>query len=1008
MANEQKPKRITKVAKECNVATSTIMDFLKENNLQEKPTPNTKVSQEVYEQLLEKYQPDKLDKEKSQDVVLPGSKKAGKSDSDESEKDVKEETEEFTEKKKNEAEETSPPTSRPQVKGPKIVDKINLDEKEVSEETSDTSEDQVEDDTHKEDEKAEPAKEEQVTSTEDTIEEDVAEQEEKKEEIKSEEEITEESEPEKEATESEDHGDVSKESEQKIQEPETESSESDSVEEPATQAKEETQKDKPSEKAESEDEKEKPAEEEASSTRTGKDYDTKGLTVVGKIDLGQFDKGKKKEPVASTSDPHTYKKKRRKRKKIEKEDQEKGTQKEQEKEGQESKKTEQKQTKPEDRKQPQQGKKKRDTKKKKVQKEEIDDKKIDEKIKQTLTKLEGGSGTSRSKLRRQKRDEKRENQPEEEGKENVLEVTEFITANELASLMNKSVTEVISACMSLGLMVSINQRLDAETITLVADEFGYDVEFKEAKVEEPDLEDEDNEEEMVARSPIVTIMGHVDHGKTSLLDYIQKSKIIAGESGGITQHIGAYEVDIGDGRTITYLDTPGHEAFTAMRARGAQVTDVAIIVIAADDSIKPQTKEAISHAQAAEVPIVFAINKIDKPEANPEKVKEELAGMNILVEDWGGKYQVQEISAKQGEKVDELQEKVLLEAEIQELKADPTKNATGTVIEATKTKGKGIVTSILVQKGTLYVGDIVLAGAYNGRVRAIMNERGQRIEQAGPSKPVQILGMDGTPQAGDKFYVLDEERKARDIATERQQLLREQGRRAKKHITLDEIGRRLAIGNFQELNVIIKGDFEGSVEALADSLQKLSTNEVQVNVIHKGVGQITESDVLLASASDAIIVGFQVRPSSQARKVAAHEQIDVRIHSVIYDAIEEVKSALEGMLSPKIEEKIIGHAEVRDVFKISKVGSVAGCKVTDGKIRRNAKVRLIREGVVIYNSTIDTLKRYKENTKEVFVGYECGLTISNFNDIKVGDEIECYEEVEVKRTLEEKEKEDSN
>ena len=566
--------------------------------------------------------------------------------------------------------------------------------------------------------------------------------------------------------------------------------------------------------------------------------------------------------------------------------------------------------------------------------------------------------------------------------------------------MNISVTEVISACMSLGLFVSINQRLDAETINIVADEFGYSVEFVSIEIQEAiDEEEEDSEENLLPRPPIVTVMGHVDHGKTSLLDSIRKTNVIAGEAGGITQHIGAYNVKLSDGRTITFLDTPGHEAFTAMRARGAQVTDIAIIIVAADDNVMPQTIEAINHASAAGVPIVFAINKIDKPGANPDKIREELANMNYLVEEWGGKYQCQEIAAKKGLNIEELLEKVLLEAELLDMKANPHKKATGSIIESSLDKGRGYVATVLVQSGTLKVGDIVLAGQYFGHVKAMFNERGEKMEKAGPSEPALILGLNGAPQAGDKFNVMGNEKEARQLANKREQLQREQGLRTQKHITLDEIGRRIAIGNFQELNVIVKGDVDGSIEALSDSLIKLSTDEIQVNIIHKAVGQITEGDVLLAAASNAIIVGFQVRPSMGARKLAEKEQIDIRLYSVIYQAIEELKSAMEGMLSPEIKEEIIATVEVLETFKISKVGTIAGCIVRDGKITRTAKIRVIREGIVIYTGVLGSLKRFKDDVKEVTKGFECGLNIENYNDIRVGDMIEGYQEVEVKKTL---------
>lgn len=641
-------------------------------------------------------------------------------------------------------------------------------------------------------------------------------------------------------------------------------------------------------------------------------------------------------------------------------------------------------------------------------KEELSEKEIQDQIKATLARLSGagksGKFAQRAKLRRQKRDDiatsAEEAALEQEMMAKVLRVTEFVTANELANLMDVPVTQIIGTCMSLGMFVSINQRLDAETLTIVADEFGYKIEFIKPEDEEvAELEEEDNEDNLVDRAPIVTVMGHVDHGKTSLLDYIRKANVTKGEAGGITQHIGAYAVKLDDGRKITFLDTPGHEAFTAMRARGAKVTDIVIIVIAADDAVMPQTKEAINHAQAAGSPIVFAFTKVDKPGANADRIREQLSAMNILVEDWGGKYQAQEISAKTGENVDLLLEKVLLEAELLELKADPKKRAVGSVIESALDKGRGIVTTVLVQGGTLRVGDAILAGSHSGKVKALTNERGERVKEAGPSTPVQILGMSGAPTAGDKLYVLESETEARSVANKRLQLQREQGMRATKHITLDEIGRRLAIGNFKELNVIVKGDVDGSIEALSDSLLKLSTDEIQVNIIHKSVGAISESDVLLASASDAIIIGFQVRPTQGARKLAEAEQIDVRLYSIIYDAIEELKSAMEGMLAPKFEEKIVAEVEIRETFKISKVGTIAGCMVTSGKINRNNDIRIIRDGVVIHTGKLASLKRFKDDVKEVSSGYECGLNIDKYNDIQVGDIVEAYEQVEVKRKL---------
>ena len=594
-----------------------------------------------------------------------------------------------------------------------------------------------------------------------------------------------------------------------------------------------------------------------------------------------------------------------------------------------------------------------------------------------------------------------EEQLNEMESQKTLQVTEFVTANELATMMNVPVTQVISTCMSVGIFVSINQRLDAETIKLIADEFGFEINFASADVidELNKIEEEDRPEDLITRNPIVTVMGHVDHGKTSLLDYIRKTNVIAGEAGGITQHIGAYEVTTADGRKITFLDTPGHEAFTAMRARGAKVTDIAIIVIAADDKIMPQTVEAINHAQAAGVPIVFAINKIDKPGADPDRIKTELANMNLLVEEWGGKYQSQDISAKKGINVEELLEKVILQADIMELKGNPNKRAKGTVLESSLDKGRGYVAKLLVENGTIRKGDPIVAGAISGRVRAMYNERNQEVMSAGPSQPVLLLGLTGACQAGDTFNVTENEKEAKDIAAKRTQLQREQGLRTQTHLTLDEIGRRIALGNFKELNVIVKGDVDGSVEALSDSLLKLSTDEVQVNVIHKAVGQITETDVMLAESSDAIIIGFQVRPSVGARKMAETDHIDIRLYSIIYDAINELKDAIEGMLSPETQEKIVANLEIRETFKISKVGTIAGCMCLDGKITRNHNVRIIRDGIVVYTGKLASLKRFKDDVKEVVSGQDCGLNIEGFNDIKVGDIVEAYEVIEIKRKL---------
>ena len=639
-----------------------------------------------------------------------------------------------------------------------------------------------------------------------------------------------------------------------------------------------------------------------------------------------------------------------------------------------------------------------------VQKVEPTEEEVKNQIKETLERLQGkGNKSKAAKYRRDKRDTHRqrnedEMQAIEEGSK-TIKVTEFVTVGEIATMMDVPITKVIGTCMSLGIMVTMNQRLDAETLSIVADEFGYEVEFITTEIEDSLAVVEDKPEDLVTRAPIVTVMGHVDHGKTSLLDYIRKENVIAGESGGITQHIGAYAVTLEGGQKITFLDTPGHEAFTAMRARGAQVTDIAIIVVAADDDIMPQTKEAISHAQAANVPMIFAINKIDKQGANPEKIKEKLAAMNLLVEDWGGKYQSHDISAKKGTGVKELLEKVLLEAEILDLKANPNKPAVGTVVEAQLDKGRGYVSTILVQSGTLKVGDYVLAGKNHGKVKAMHDERGHNVKEAGPSTPISILGLDGASTAGDKFNVFEDEREAKQIASKRLQLMREQSVRTQRHITLAEIGRRIALGQFKELNIILKGDVDGSVEALSSEFTKLSTEEIQINIIHKGVGAITETDVMLASASDAIIIGFNVRPAGNARQLAQKEEIDIRSYSIIYDAINELKDAMEGMLSPEMKEEITGTAEIREIFKVSKVGSIAGCMVTDGKIYKNSKIRIIREGVVIFTGELSTLKRFKDDVKEVSKGYDCGMQIKNYNDIEQLDIIEAFQEVEVKKKL---------
>ena len=706
-----------------------------------------------------------------------------------------------------------------------------------------------------------------------------------------------------------------------------------------------------------------------------------------KIDLKQFEKPKKKKPEAKKEDANSDKKKKRKR--ISKpvgsntSNNNRG--------GSQNNRGNNK------------GFKGRANQRPVAKKEELTEEEIQKQVRETLEKLQGRSSKGKgAKYRRSKREAHREQSEAEleaqELESKILKVTEFVTVSEVATMMNVPVTDIISACMSLGMMVTMNQRLDAETLVIVAEEFNYKVEFVGAEVEESIEEVEDKPEDLEKRAPIITVMGHVDHGKTSLLDYIRNANIVEGESGGITQHIGAYSVKVGDEK-IAFLDTPGHEAFTAMRARGAQVTDLVIIVVAADDDVMPQTKEAISHAQAAGVPIIFAINKIDKPNANPDNVKTQLSSMNLLIEEWGGNIQSQDISAKTGQGIDELLEKVLLEAEVLELKANPNKNAVGTVVEAQLDKGRGYVTTILVQAGTLKIGDYILAGKNSGKVKAMFDDKGKKLKVAGPSTPVSILGLDGAPQAGDKFLVFDDEREAKQIATKRSQLQREQSVRTQKTLTLDEIGRRIALGDFKELNIILKGDVDGSVEALTNSFQKLSTEEIQVNILHKGVGAITESDVLLATASDAIIVGFNVRPQGNARAVADREEVDIRTYSIIYDAINDLKDAMEGMLSPEMKEEVTGTVEIREVYKISKIGNIAGCMVMTGKIFRDSKIRIIRDGIVVYDGLLASLKRFKDDVKEVAKGYDCGLQIKNYNDIQEGDQIEAYKEVAVKKKL---------
>ena len=978
MSEELKPYRLKKAATELNVGISTIVEFLHKKGIVIEENPNTKITPEIFSLLVKEYQSDKAAKDEAMkiglsftrheaivldekgvkvrpvepenepeelfiksstvtydDSLIPKDKKAPKSQ--EEEKPAQPKTEPAT--KKTAA--TAAPETEIPVKAKETVAEVEQPtmEKDTGEKTEGALKVLGKIDLDSLNQKTRPAKKTRE---------------------------------EKEAL-------VAKKAEPKSVKKE-ESTEKASAEE----AKPEEVL--TSEKAVAEIPEEKPKPVEKKPVRDANFIPTRfekldGPKILGKIEVPEPQKSVPKPVASSTDDKLQLKKKKRKRIKQER---------------------------PEEQVVPRESREKPKPrgKRKEHYKPEPSEEEIQKQIKETLARLAPTGKSKASKYRRQKRESIREEieierQKAEEDKK-VLKVTEFVTVNEMANMMNVPVIDIISTFMQLGMFVNINQRLNAESLALVAEEFGYKVEFVSVEVQEAlelAQEVEDPEEDLDDRPPIVTVMGHVDHGKTKLLDFIRNTNVVAGEAGGITQHIGAYEVQLESGKKITFLDTPGHEAFTAMRARGAMVTDVAIIVIAADDDVMPQTVEAINHAQAANVPIVFAINKVDKPTSNPEKIKEQLAKMNILVEDWGGKYQSQEISAKQGLNVSLLLDKVLLEAEMLELKANYHRLAMGAVLESSLDKGRGYVAKVLVQNGTLNIGDMVLAGAHFGKVKAMYNERNQRIDVAGPSTPVLLLGLDGAPQAGDKFNVMKDEREAKAIANKRIQLQREQGIRSQKHITLDEIGRRIAIGDFKELNLIVKGDVDGSVEALSDSMLKLTTNEVQVNVIHKSVGQVTESDVLLASASNAIIVGFQVRPSLGARKLAEKEQIEIRTYSIIYQAIEEIKAAIEGMLSPEIEEKITCNIEIRDVFKISKVGTVAGCYVLDGKVTRNTRIRVIRDGIVVHTGKLGSLKRFKDDVKDVSAGFECGLNIDNFNDIRVGDIIEGFEEVEVKRKL---------
>ncbi len=974
MSENKKAVRLSKVAREFNVGISTIVDYLGEKGIEIESTANTKIEPDVYNILLDKFQDEKQKKERSQrttiqrtereTVTLESSKQeAAEPEEDDIELDLS--SFQKTEQK---------PAPKPVEKKeePKAPAAEKEEEKAPAKETPKAEEATKEATPAKEVDAKAPAKEkEEETPAKREVKVvgkvDLDSIQPKRKPKAKEQKANKTEEAPKAAPKAEEKQAAAKTSEKT----EAKKEEAPQAEKPKTEApKADANEEKPAE--------EKKKEDNVHVTNVEK---LSGLKVVGKIELPKDTSKKKREPVASSSDPNL--KKKRKRKRI---------------------------TKPEDNKPgarggngPGQRGPARGGKKKPADKPEVTEADIQREIKETLARLSGGGKSKAAKFRRAKRDAVAERAQEEMDRQQeeskVLKLTEFVTVSELATMMSVGVNDVISACMSLGIMVSINQRLDAETISLISEEFGYTAEFVSAEVQESILIEEDKEEDLTSRPPIVTVMGHVDHGKTSLLDYVRKANVIAGEAGGITQHIGAYNVQVADGKTITFLDTPGHEAFTAMRARGAQVTDLAIIVIAADDAVMPQTKEAINHAQAAGIPMIFALNKIDRPEANPDKIREELSQMNILLEEWGGKYQSQEISAKKGLNIDELLEKVLLEAELLDLKANPEKRALGTVIESQLDKGRGYVSTILVEGGTLRIGDSLLAGQWSGKVKAMYNERQQRVTEVGPAMPVSILGLNGAPNAGDKFNVLEDEKEARSIATKRQQLQREQGVRTQKHVTIDELGRRIALGEFKELNLILKGDVDGSIEALSDSLQKLSTEKIEVKIIHKAVGQISESDVLLASASDAIIIGFQVRPSANARKLAEKEEIEIRLYSVIYKAIDEIKEAMEGLLSARIEERITGTAEIRETFKISKVGTIAGCFMLEGKIHRNDKVRVIRDGIVIYTGTLGSLKRFKDDVKEVNRGFEFGLNVDKFNDIKVGDNIEAFEEVEVKQTL---------
>jgi translation initiation factor IF-2 len=932
-----KPKRLSKVTKEFNLGLSTVVDFLQEKGFEVESNPNAKISPEMYDVLSGAFQTEKKVKEKSNSIEVK--------------KPIKESVSIEVEKPKVESSPVDLESVKIEADKPEPLKEESLDKESSKKKTKNEDQDEKVDLEVQSEEKQEVSVKEKVSKD--------------KGELKV-------------------VGKINLDDIKKVKSVATKKKDAtkekvltplDTKE--VTDSKPKSTVDKNLEKSNKISSTKKTPDEDFIKVKTTK---IDGPKVLGKIEL-PVEKPKKK-PVASSKDSDKNKKKRKRIRKgpvapSQNFQSGRGASR---------------------------GPRGRDGRKSREPKAELTEEQVKKQIQETLARLSGGKKKNQSaKQRRTKRDEHARRAAEQEAQaqleKSILRVTEFVAASELASLMDVSVNDIISACMSLGHFVSINQRLDAEIIQMVAEEFGFEVEFASAEDTTTVVEEEDSPEDLKERAPIVTVMGHVDHGKTSLLDNIRKATVADGEAGGITQHIGAYSVKVETGQRITFLDTPGHEAFTAMRARGAKVTDIAIIIIAADDSIMPQTREAINHAQAAEVPMVFAINKIDKAGANPDKIKDELSQMNILVEDWGGKFQCQEISAKQGVGIDELLEKVLLEAELMELKANPDRLAKGTIIESELDKGRGYVSTLLVQSGTLEIGSILVAGCYSGRVKAMTNEHGVRVEVAGPSTPIQLLGLNGAPQAGDVFNSMSEEKEARDIASTRMQLQREQGIRATKHITLEEMGRRIAIGDFQELNVIVKGDVDGSIEALSDALLKLSTEQIQINIIHKSVGQISDTDVLLATASDAIIVGFQVRPSASARRLAEQEQIDIRLYSIIYKAIEELKDAMEGMLKPKIEEKVVANVEVRETFKISKVGTVAGCYVLDGTIARSSKIRIVRDGIVSWNGELAALKRFKDDVKEVKFGYECGLSLLNFNDIQVGDVLEAYEEIEVKQTL---------